>query len=229
MLPAYDTSTATRHLRTFWKFGLFGRVKTNSPRSKVLRVGHNHHPCTANSKAHHRKQLDDLAGMEVAIWAKGVKLCRTCRMLPTSCLPCKVLRLTYLKPAKSLRHCQVVNGEKKRFSKKWWTIILPLMNEIINNSTKECDQTCLPAFCSNSNYHHSSSFIIICHVSFIHLSIPTWSLIQNEKGLINTFNHHHSQPGQSRSAPMLSCTTNETANAYCHALWPGGALWPCAF
>lgn len=163
MLPAYDTSTATRHLRTFWKLGLFGRVKTNSPRSKVLRVGHNHHPCTANSKAHHRKQLDDLAGMEVAIWAKGVKLCRTCRMLPTSCLPCKVLRLTYLKPAKSLRHCQVVNGEKKRLSKKWWTIILPLMNEIINNSTKECDQTCLPAFCSNSNYHHSSSFVMFIY------------------------------------------------------------------
>lgn len=70
--------------------------------------------------------------------------------------------------------------------------------------------------------------IIIIHhhlsCSFIHLSIPTWSLIQNEKGLINTFNHHHSQPGQSRSAPMLSCTTDETANAYCHALWPGGLV-----
>ena len=168
--------------------------------------------------------------MEVAIWAKGVKLCRTCRMLPTSCLPCKVLRLTYLKPAKSSRHCQVATekNKKKRLSKKWWTIILPLMNEIINNSTKECDQTCLPAFCSNSNYHHSWSFIIICHV---HLSTcpsrPEVSSKMKKAWLIPSITTTVSQV----KADLRQCCPAQQTRLPTPTAMPCGlvALWPCAF
>ena len=134
------------------------KVRLSKPRkTKGLRVGHNHHPCTANSKAHHRKQLDDLARMEViAIWAKG-------RMSPP-------FSGTKTKPAESLRLCQGRPFTQTPNSRRNDGRSSKLMNEIIN-STKVCDLLCLPAS-SFDSIHHLSSFIIIYH----HLSsctIPT--------------------------------------------------------